>query len=144
MSGSITSANAIFMLAIASVFPVPQQLQKFSADNIYSTDPLEVAEVSMGIDGRLSAGFIFVPTKQGITLQADSESNDVFDAWYAQEQALHDKLRCSGVLLLPAISRKWTMANGVLSTYPPIPDAGRVLAPRKFGITWESVSPAVA
>ena len=33
------------------------------------------------------------------------------------------------------------MNNGVLSGYKPISDAKKVLQPRKFSITWESVNP---
>jgi hypothetical protein len=142
--GSITSANATFLLAVAGVFPVPQQLQGFSADDIFGTDPLEVAETSMGVDGVLSAGFVFVPVKQSITLQADSDSNNIFDDWYLAEQVAKDKFRCSGIVLLPSIGKKWTLNNGAMTTWPPMPDAGKVLRPRKFGVTWESVSPAVA
>lgn len=144
MPGSITSANATYLLGIPGVFPIPQQLQGFAADNIFGTDPLEVAETSMGVDGRLSVGFVFVPVKQNISLQADSDSNNVFDVWYQAEQLIKDKYRCTGIVLLTSIRKKWTLINGVLSTYPPIPDAAKTLQPRRFAITWESVSPAVA
>ena len=98
----------------------------------------------MGVDGVLSAGFVFVAVKQSITLQADSNSNNIFDDWYLAEQVAKDKFRCSGIVLLPSIGKKWTLNNGAMTTWPPMPDAGKVLRPRKFGVTWESVSPAVA
>lgn len=144
MSGSITSANATILLAIDGVFPIPQQIQEFAADDIFDADPLEAAEVSMGVDGRLSAGFVFVPVKWNITLQGNSQSNNVFDDWYNAQQVIKDTYRASGIVILPAIGRKWVMNNGVLTTYPTMPSAKRTLQPRKFGITWESVSPAVA
>lgn len=141
---SITAANATFLLTIPSVFPVPQQLQGFAADDIFSTDPLESAEILMGVDGKLSAGFVFVPPKQGIFLQADSPSNAIFDAWYAAQQTVKDIFFADGLVQLTSIGTKWALIRGVLSTYPPIPDAGKTLKPRRFGITWESVSPAAA
>lgn len=141
--GSITSANAIYQLSIVLVYPIPQQLQGFSTDDIFGTDPLESAQVQMGVDGVLSAGFVFVEVKQNITLQADSPSNDVFDNWYAAQQLIKDTYRATGLIMLTAIGKKWNMLNGVLTMYPPIPDAKKVLQPRRFGITWESVSPAV-
>lgn len=142
MARSITAANAVYMLSIIPVFPVPVQLQGFGADDVFGTDPLTVAETVMGVDGLLSAGFVFNAVTQNITLQADSESNDVFDAWYAAQQVIKDTYRAQAVVMLKAINRKWTMTNGVLTTYPPLPDAKKVLQPRRFGITWESVFPS--
>jgi hypothetical protein len=143
MGRSITAADAVYMLSIETLYLVPQQLQEFSADDVFGTDPLENAEISMGVDGNMAAGFVFVPVRQSITLQGSSDSALVFDDWYAAEQALKTKLFCQAVIVLKSIGKKWTMNNGVLSTYPPIPDAKKVLQPRRFGITWESVSPAI-
>lgn len=144
MGLSITSANATFFLAVASVFPTPLQLQGFATEDVFETEPVEAAEVAMGVDGFMSAGFVFVPVKQTIALQAGSDSNDLFDNWYAAQQVAQELFRASGVLLLPSISKKWQMTNGVLSSYKPIPDAKKKLEPRRFGITWERVSPALA
>lgn len=140
---SITSANAIFTLVIASVFPVPVQLQGFSADDIFSTDPLEAAQIQMGVDGILSGGFVYNEVKQSITLQADSKSNQLFDAWYAAQLVAQDVFEAQGFVNLKAISKKYAMARGFLTSYPPMPDGGKVLKPRKFGITWNSISPAI-
>jgi hypothetical protein len=140
---SITSANATFMLSITGLFPVPVKLQGFAADDIFSTDPLASVETIMGVDGLLSAGFVFVEVKQGISLQADSPSNTLFDAWHAAQQLAKDVIKADGLVLLPSITTTWTLTKGFLTTYPPIPDGGKTLKPRKFGITWESVSPAI-
>jgi len=142
MARSITAANAIYMLSIIPVFPIPVQLQGFSADDVFGTDPQTVAETSMGVDGKLSAGFVFNAVNQNVTLQADSASNDVFDAWQTAQQVIKDTYRAQAVITLTAIGRKWTLTNGVLTTYPPLPDAKKVLQPRRFGITWEAVFPS--
>lgn len=138
---NITSANAVYTLLIPNVLLAAVQIQGFAADDIFDTEPLEAAEISMGVDGNLSAGFVFVPVQQGITLQADSASNDVFDLWRAQEYANKTKYFASGLVKLPAIGKKWTMVNGVLRTYPVTPNAGRTLKPRKFMITWQNMFP---
>lgn len=140
--GSITSANAVYMLAIPPLFAVPLQLQGFSADNIFTTDPVTIAETSMGLDGIMSAGFVFNSKTQSISLQADSLSNVLFDNWVAAQELIKDTYRANGVVLLTSINRKWTMTNGVLTTYPVMPDAARTLQPRRFTITWEKVQPA--
>ncbi|MGA1801484.1 phage tail fiber protein [Rhizobium sp. HT1-10] len=61
---SITSANAIITLTIPGLFNTPVQLQGFSADNIYESEVQEIAETSMGVDGKLSAGYVFNPINQ--------------------------------------------------------------------------------
>lgn len=140
---NITAANAIYTLTIPNVLLAPAQLQGFAADDVFDTDPIEAAETLMGVDGILSAGFIFVVVPQSITLQADSASNAVFDAWWTQEQANKTKYPASGQIKLPAIGTKWALTNGFLRTYPPIPNAGRTLKPRKFMIHWQTVFPQV-
>lgn len=139
---SITSANAVLVISVANLFPTPVQLQQFAADDIYTIDPLPAAEVVMGVDGRLSAGFVYAPVVQGISLQADSASNVLFDTWWAAERQARDKFFATGTITLTSIGRKYAMTQGALTTYPAIPDGARVLRPRKFHITWESIIPA--
>jgi hypothetical protein len=139
---SITSANAVYQLAIANLFPTPVQLQGFGTDDAFDTDSLESAETMMGVDGKLSGGFVYVPTKQTITLQADSASNSIFDTWWSAAQGQQDVFVANGLILLPALGKKWTFTKGFLTGYSPVPPAKKILQPRKFGITWERVSPA--
>jgi hypothetical protein len=138
---SITSINSVYIITIPNVI-FPTQLQGFSADDIFGTDPLEVAETMMGVDGILSAGLINVPVQQGISLQADSASNAIFDTWYAQQRLIRDIYFANANVTLTSIGKKFALTNGALKTYPPLPDAGKVLKPRKFTIVWESITPA--
>lgn len=141
--GDITGANATYMLSITDLFPAPIQLQGFAADDVFDTDPLESAEVLMGVDGFLSAGFVFVAVKQSVTLQADSNSNLIFDVWWTANQSTRSNFFANGVVLLPAINTQWAMINGALTSYPPTPNVKKLLQPRKYGITWGGISPAV-
>lgn len=144
MAGTITSNNAAFTLAIAGLFAVPQQLQGFAADDIFDTEGVEPAETSMGVDGKLSAGLVFAPVKQSVALQADSDSNTLFEAWYAAQKAAGDVYYAQGSVYLPATGRAYVMTRGVLTAYSPMPDAKKTLQPRKYGLTWESVTGAPA
>lgn len=139
---SITSSNSIVMISIPGLFDVPQLLQGYSADDVFSTESINSAELSMGVDGVMSAGFVFVPIKQTFTLQADSLSNLLFDILYQSQQSIQEIYRIDGIIILPALFRKWSCRRGVLSNYPPLPDAGKTLKPRAFDITWESISGA--
>lgn len=137
--GSLTSANCVLTIAIPGLYDTPQQLQKFAADDVTDIGDQQVAEAVMGVDGFLSMGFVFNPTVQGITLQGDSESNAIFDNWYGAQQSTREIYRCSGILLLPAIGRKWSLVNGGMTTYKPAPDVKKILQARKHTITWESM-----
>lgn len=139
----ITSANAIYQITIPGVFNVPVQLQQFATDDIFDTGAIPAAEVMMGVDGILTAGFVFAPVEQGISLQADSPSIALFETWRSAEVNARDKFPAQAVIVLTTLNTKWALTKGFLRNFPPMPDAKRVLQPRKFSITWEAVSPAL-
>ena len=139
--GTITSANAVYLLVIPGLFPVPQQLQGFATDAAFDTEASDNAEVVMGVDGVLSAGFVPFMTNQTIHIQADSDSIKLFEAWLQTEKALKEKLTASGVINLPSVNRSYIMTNGILKSIIPIPSAKKVLAARDFTITWGSIDP---
>lgn len=139
---SITSANSVVMLAVTGVFPTPQQLQQFSATDVFTNEPVQASEHAMGIDGFLAAGFVFAPVPWTVTLMADSTSNAFFDSWYQANVTARDVYRCNGTVWLPSVSKKYNMNNGTLTTYRNMPDAAKTLQARAFIITWQSVSPA--
>lgn len=139
---TITAANSVLMLSVAGLFDVPQRIQGFSADNITSTDSLASKETMMGVDGRLSAGWVAVAVPQTITLQADSPSADFFDALLQAEETAREAYVLTGSLVLPAIGKKYAMTRGFLTGILKFPTIGRTLQPRAFTILWERVSPS--
>jgi hypothetical protein len=141
---SITSANAIFMLAIPGLFPTPVQLQQFAAEDIFDTGEIAPTEVVMGVDGVMTAGFVFVPLAMNISLQADSPSNVLFDAWWATMYQTKDVLYASGLVVLNSTGSKYTLIKGSLTGYKAVPDAKKHLQPRRHTITWQNPIPAVA
>lgn len=142
--GSVTAANAILTLAIPGVVATPQQLQGFAADDVFDIPQLRSVETQMGVDGVLSSGFVFVPIQQTISLQADSLSNDLFDLWWTQMQGTKDTYQAQGLIVLPAIGKKYTLVQGSLTGYKPAPAAKRILQPRQFEITWAQINPTPA
>lgn len=139
---TLTAANSILMLSVTGLFDVPQQLQGFAVEDVYDVEAIDSAETAMGVDGKLSAGWIPNPIKQGVTLQADSDSIEIFEAWYGAQQAAREIYFATGSIYLPAVQRKYAMVRGVLTNYNPIATAKKILQPRKFMLTWESVSQA--
>ena len=142
--GNISAAGVVLTLSIPIVFPTGQQIQGFANDEVFDIPAIKSAEVMMGVDGVLSSGFVFVPIPHTISLQADSASNDVFDTWWTQMQATKATYLASGLIKLPSISTKWTLSNGVLTSYKPAPNAKRLLQPRSYEITWQGLAPAPA
>ena len=140
---SITSANSVFTLVVAGLFPAPVQLHGYSADKAFSDDAIALAEVNMGVDGRLTAGYVPAPTPMTITLQPDSPSRDLFAAIIAATKSLRDVYYLSGTITLPSTGESFTLTRGVLNNVKQIPDAAKVLQPVDYQITWESVNRAL-
>lgn len=142
MAKTLTSANAVLILAVAGLFDVPQRLQGFAADDVYDVDSVDTKETQMGVDGRLSAGWVPVSLKQNITLQADSPSMFIFESWYQAENIAREAFIATGSIVLPATGNKYVMTRGFLRNYTPAPAAKKILQPRKFTIEWERITGA--
>lgn len=136
---TLTSANSTLLLAVNLVFPVAVKIQGYSTDDMTDMDAITPKETAMGVDGRLSAGFIPVPVTQNVSLQADSESNDFFEAWYTYEQQSKETLFATGTLIMPGVNKAIAMTRGVLTGYSPIAALRKTLQPRRFSIVWEKV-----
>ena len=137
--GDITSANSNITLTIPPLFTTPVQLQGFATDDIFDIPTIQSVETMMGVDGVLSGGKVFMPIPQSVMLQADSISADLFDEWDAAQTATEDTITASGVIILPGIRRKWTLTTGYLTNFTPLPAVKKLLQPRSFEITWESM-----
>ena len=139
-NSTITSANSVFTLVVAGLFPAPVQLRGYASDKAFTTEAVDLAEVQMGVDGRMTAGFVPNPVKQTITLQADSPSKDIFTALIQAMKTAREVFYISGSIALPSTGESFTLTRGILTNAKQIPDAQKVLQPMDFQITWESVS----
>lgn len=139
---TLTAANAVLMLGVVGLYPTPRRIQGFSADDVTDLGDLSIAETSMGVDGRLSAGFAFNPVTQNVTLQADSESNDFFENWQQAETFAREKYVAFGTILIKATGHRYTMARGFLTNVSMLPAVRKTLQPRRFTLTWERVTPS--
>ena len=139
-NSTITSANSVFTLVVAGLFPAPVQLKGYASDKAFTTEAVDLAEVQMGVDGRMTAGFVPNPVKQTITLQADSPSKDIFTAVIQATMAAREVFYISGSISLPSTGESFTLTRGILTNAKQIPDAEKVLQPVDYVITWESVN----
>lgn len=133
----ITSANSTLFLGVTNFFAVPQQVAGFTNDDMYSMAAVDTKEVTIGADGILSAGYIPQIKILEITLQADSPSNTLFESVYAAEEAARTPFFFFGNINQPAVSRNYTLTNGVMKNYKPLADGKKVLQPRRFEIHFQ-------
>ncbi|HFY1707503.1 hypothetical protein M0X61_24675 [Salmonella enterica] len=139
MSNTITSADSIFALTVTNLFPSAQTLEGYAADAMFALGDTEMAVSVRGADGKLSGGFVFGEYLQTITIMPDSPSRDLFETWQLTSLTSKAVFRCNATIILPSISRKFTLTNGILQRVKAIPDAQRVLQAMTFQINWESV-----
>lgn len=139
---TITAANSILLLSIEGLYDIPQQLQGFAADDVFDTETIAPAETMMGVDGHLSGGFVFNSIRQNIALQADSDSNLIFETWIAAMNKAREVYVAGAQVQLPAVKRKYVLTRGFLTSIPPTPAARKVLQPRRYQITWERITAA--
>lgn len=140
---TLTSANSVLMLAVGGIFPVPQKIEGYASETAFAFEAAKPAQVTMGVDGRMSASYVPVPRVQTISIQPDSPSLRIFEIWAAAGDTAREVFYANGTLSIPSIDRKYTLTRGVLTQIPPAPDAKALLQPMTFQITWQNVSPAL-
>ena len=139
---TLTAANSVILLSVQGLFNTPVQLQGYAADDVFDIEDLTTAETMMGVDGKLSAGWVPQPIVQSFSLQADSDSVAFFEQWYQAQQRVREVYAASGSTSLPAVGRKYSMRKGILTKYNAAPAGKKVLQPRRFTVTWEAISAA--
>lgn len=140
MSKNITSANSSWHLTIDNLYPTPKKIDGYAADNMATTDGVDLVETVMGADGIFHAGKIFNPTSQNFQLMPDSNGCEVFANWVQAQETARDVYRASATFIYPSIGKKFTCTDGYLTNAPKFPSAGRVLQAMQFTIQWGSVT----
>lgn len=138
---TITSANSVFTLTVAGVLPAPFQLQGYAADDAFSAEAVDTAETMVGVDGKMSGGYVPRITPMRIVLQADSDSIEVFDQWLGYQDARKEVFPAEAVIILPAIQKAYGCHKGFLKRVTPFPAAKKVLQPVEYTIDWEAILP---
>lgn len=136
---SITSADSTFVLSSADFALAATTLEGYAADAAFAMENADTAETALGVDGKLSAGWVPRSYNQTITLQADSASRALFDALVTAQDVQKTVFRLNGVINLPGNQYSYNLTRGVLKNYSAMPNAQRVLQPLTFVIEWERV-----
>lgn len=136
---TITSADSTFVISSADFALAATILEGYAADAAFAMDNADTAETSLGVDGKLSAGWIPRSYNQTITLQADSSSRALIDLLVTGQDAARTVFRLNGVITLPGNQYTYSLSRGVLKNYTAVPTAQKTLQPMTFVIEWEKV-----
>lgn len=127
--GTITSANSSFVLTVPDVFPLPQILQGYAADDAFTQEAFDLTETRMGVDGILSGGYTPTPKRITVMLQPDSIALAVFLNWKAAIEAAKETFIGTGNILYPSISLGFTLGTVFFKNSQGLPSAKKVLEP---------------
>ena len=128
MAGTLTVANSVLAMTTEALFPQAQRLQGYGADDAFDFENVENGEYSIGIDGKLSAGFVYNEIPLSITLQADSPSLTLFEQVFQYEVTNRTKLGQQLTITLPAVSKRYDLTGGFMRRYK-APSGKKILQP---------------
>lgn len=138
---TITSADSTFVISSADFALAATIVEGYAADAAFAMDSVATAETSLGVDGKLSAGWVPRSYLQTITLQPDSPSRPIFDGIVLAQDAARTVFRLNGVITLPGNQYSHGMSRGVLKQITPMATAQKILQPMTYQIEWEKVLP---
>lgn len=128
MAATLTVANSSIAITVEALYPASTLLKGYAADNVFEAAAVENGEFSMGIDGKLSAGFVYNPIGFTLTLQADSESIQIFEQIWQYETTNRTKLEVGLTVALPSTGKRYVMKGGFVQSYK-APAGQRILQP---------------
>lgn len=117
MAGTLTTANSTMYCTTEALFPTAQRIQGYAADDAFDPDAVENGEYSMGIDGTLSAGFVFNEVPLTITLQADSPSLAQFEQIWMYEFQNRTKLQQDLTITNPSVGKRYEYKRGFMRSF---------------------------
>jgi len=136
MARTLTAYNSVMTLSAPALDIVAVQIQGFATDDSFDTTDVKPVEVVIGIDGQKSSGRVAYVVPFSFMLQANSTSVDVMDAIAEGIQALNDDIELGVAIESPALGKLWTLINGSLTSYKPMPQGKKLLGPQKYEITF--------
>lgn len=139
MAAFITSADAIFVLTIDTLFNAPITLENWSADRAWESQSFVQAETRMSIDAHFNVGYVPNPVDMTLTLQPNSNSVAAFELLQTSQAVNMTPYQLGAEISLPGLKRKYTLTNGFLTGGSMLPSAGRLLEERSFTLQWGRV-----
>lgn len=162
MAKSITSANSKLVItaasrnvavnvagstgieaigALAGLLGVPTTLQGWSANQFLSASQQTSAEVQLGIDDQMHVGWLPTLVPVQINLYPDSDSQDYLEQLTTIQMEMRETLLITGVLIIPALQKQYSLTNGALQAHTPLPGHARVLQEQGTGFVFHKRIP---
>lgn len=142
-NGTITSANAVFIITVPGIYPQGVKLQGYSAEKAWSSDAQPQTESQMGVDGQKATGWIPAIVPMTITLLANSLSRQVFNNIARAQKVRRDAIIFQGSITLTSTGESFSCVNGSIKDAKLIPDAGKVLQPTDVAVEWQDILPTL-
>ena len=128
MAGTLTTANSAVAMTVEALFPSAVAITGYAADDAFDPEAVENGEYSYGIDGTLSAGFVFNEVPLVLTLQADSPSLTYFEQIWGYEFSNRTKLNIDITITATAVKKRYEFKGGFQRSYK-APAGKKILQP---------------
>lgn len=139
MSGKHTTAASVIVTLVADeLYPQGKTIEGFAEDSLRDLENLQVTETVMGVDGKLSAGFVFNPVNITLHLMPDHSGYSVFENIAQVQAVLKAPIFLSMTIVDVSLKRKYTLVKGVLSSWSPMPNATKTMQPVDAEMIFES------
>lgn len=138
MAIDITSANSKLRIVVPALFPAGFDVDDYSVDAMWSSEAVQNAEDAMSADGKYHAGYVYNPVPFIINLMPTSNAAKLLDQWWSAERTAIAKFECNAYLSIPSLDADYQMVNGIIFSWPPVPDGARVLRPRAATFRFEN------
>ncbi len=135
---NITSANASAILTVESLYPSGIVLEQFSIDQGIIMEDVQYSVSRMGIDGKMTSGFI--PSIKSVNIVLEASSPSLVALTQLAEMMVQNKTTyaCNLMVEIPALSKSFNFSNGVLESGKIFPENKKVLEPVNFRFQFES------
>src|SRR6185312_9704416 len=119
---TITSANSEFVLKCSKVFTAPQVVEGYATEDAWNVAQFEVAQTRVGVDGRMSAGFVPATKEMDVMFQADGPGRQIFQRILGVMEATREVVFIeNATLALPGTGEVWEFTKGVITKAPKTP-----------------------
>ncbi|XKM12661.1 hypothetical protein RCS94_06440 [Orbaceae bacterium ac157xtp] len=137
MAKHITAASVIMTLVADELYPTGRVIEGFAEDNLRSLEDLTLNESIMGVDGKLSHGYVEHPVVLTVSLMPDQDGYAVFENIAQAQKTLRAPIILSMTIVDVGLNRKYTLTHGALNNWKPMPDATRLLQATDAVMTFE-------
>lgn len=140
--GLITSANAVAMLTVETLFGAPIKLENWAANRGWEPEAWEIGDSRMSLDGHHNMGYVARAIDLRLTFAPNSASLSYLDAITGASVQGQTVYRLGLELSHKDLGRKFTYVDGLIRTFTPSPAGAELLEDRVFEMRFGHMVPA--